>query len=109
MTEWVRAYLGCGPFFGAWAIDEQRVAGRPRACHSDDGPSSTTACWGAVNALYAERTGDDDARKRAFNSLNYATYFTDAEGRVACCGDDFENPYWFDDGFSDYTPQLQTG
>ena len=22
---------------------------------------------------------------------------------MACCGRDFKNPYWFDDGYSDYT------
>jgi hypothetical protein len=103
MTEWVRTFLGRGPFFGAWAIDEQRVPGRPRLCCSDDGLGSTTARWGAVNALYAERTGDPEARRRAIGSLNYATYFTDAGGRVACCGDDFANAYWFDDGYADYT------
>ncbi|HEV7461813.1 MAG TPA: hypothetical protein VGN78_14845 [Solirubrobacteraceae bacterium] len=103
MTEWVRTFLGRGPFFGAWAIDEQRVPGRPRLCCSDDGLGSTTARWGAVNALYAERTGDPEARRRAIGSLNYATYFTDDGGRVACCGDDFANAYWFDDGYADYT------
>ena len=56
-----------------------------------------------VNALYAEDTGDDTARERAVGSLNYATYFTDGRGRVACCGDDFPNAYWFDDGYADYT------
>lgn len=103
MAEWVRTFLGRGPFFGAWAIDEQRVPGRPRVCCSDDGLASTTARWGAVNALYAEQTGDDSARQRAVSSLNYATYFTDNGGRVACCGDDFPNAYWFDDGYADYT------
>jgi hypothetical protein len=56
-----------------------------------------------VNALYAERTGDTEARDRAVGSLNYATYFTDDGGRVACCGDDYANAYWFDDGYADYT------
>jgi hypothetical protein len=56
-----------------------------------------------VNALYAERTGDDVARQRAVGSLNYASYFTDDDGRVVCCGDDFANGYWFTDGYSDYT------
>jgi hypothetical protein len=56
-----------------------------------------------VNALYAERTGDPIARRRAIGSLNYATYFSDRRGRVACCGDDFGNPYWFDDGYADYS------
>jgi hypothetical protein len=103
LAEWVRAYLGRGPFFGAWAIDEQRAPGRARTCCSDGGLGSTTARWGAVNALFAGETGDDEVRERAVRSLNYATYFTDDGGRVACCGEDFDNPYWFDDGYADYT------
>jgi hypothetical protein len=103
LAEWVRSYLGRGPFFGAWAIDEQRAPGNGMKCCSSVGLGSDTARWAAVNALSAARTGDDDARERAIDSLNYATYFTDDEGRVACCGEDFDNPYWFDDGYSDYT------
>jgi hypothetical protein len=100
--EWVQGYLGRGPFFGAWAIDEQRPPGR-KLCCSVAGLGSTTARWGAINALLAERTEDENARERAVRSLNYATYFADDDGRVACCGQDYRNPYWFDDGYSDYT------
>ena len=102
MLEWVRTYFGRGPFHGAWAIDEQHPPGG-RGCCSAAGLGSTTSRWGAVNALYAERTGDPIARRRAIGSLNYATYFSDRRGRVACCGDDFGNPYWFDDGYADYS------
>jgi hypothetical protein len=101
LLEWVRAYFGQGPYMGAWAIDEQHAPGRGGCC-SEAGLGSDTSRWGAVNALYASRTGDMGARERAFRALNYATYFTDDDGRVACCGDDFDNPYWFDDGYSDY-------
>ncbi|MCW3045887.1 MAG: hypothetical protein JWO74_171 [Solirubrobacterales bacterium] len=101
LLEWVRSYFGRGPYMGAWAIDEQHAPGRGGCC-SDAGLGSDTSRWGAVNALYAARTGDKGARERAYRALNYATYFTDDDGRVACCGDDFDNPYWFDDGYADY-------
>src|SRR5439155_26638542 len=88
---------------GAWAIDEQHSPGGSRGCCSKAGLGSDTARWGAINALYAERTGDATAAERAFRALNYATYFSSADGRVACCGTDFPNPYWFDDGYADYS------
>ena len=51
---------------------------------------------------YYEKTGDAQAREDAFRSLSYATYFSDSEGKVSCCGLYFENAYWFDDGYGDY-------
>ncbi|MGI9075691.1 MAG: hypothetical protein ACR2JB_31170 [Bryobacteraceae bacterium] len=101
LIDWVRNKLGRGPYFGAWAIDEQ---GRPdgRACCSRAGLGSDTSRWGAINALYFERTGDAQAREDAFRSLNYASYFTASDGRVSCCGDDYKGQYEFDDGYSDY-------
>jgi hypothetical protein len=102
LLEWVRSYFGRGPYMGAWAIDEQHAPGRGGCC-SSAGLGSDTSRWAAVNALYAARTGDKGSRERAFRALNYATYFTDDDGRVACCGDDFDNPYWFDDGYADYS------
>jgi hypothetical protein len=38
--------------------------------------------------------------------MNYATYFADSEGRIACCGVDYHNPYWFSDGYADYLRHL---
>jgi len=146
-----RALLGRGPFFGAWAIDEQlrpdggmpgagdmseqasrdaqavlqqrRPGGPPpgapspeldggpraggpllgtsgRSCCSRAGMVCRSAQWGAINALYFERTGDGQAREDAFRSLNYATYFVDAQGRVSTAGSDF-GEYWFEDGYAD--------
>ena len=106
LAEWVRGYFGRGPFYGAWAIDEQRPPGRRRCC-SAAGLGSATARWAAINALLAERLRGSAARERAFRSLNYATYFADVDGKVACCGNDFSSPYWFDDGYSDYMRSFQ--
>ncbi|HEY6029681.1 MAG TPA: hypothetical protein VIU44_03915 [Gaiellaceae bacterium] len=99
--EWVRSYLGRGPFLGAWAIDEQRTQGRDGCC-SPAGLGSDTARWAAANALLAARTGDGEARDRAVRSLGYATYFSDERGRVSCCGGSGANAYWFSDGYGDY-------
>ena len=52
--------------------------------------------------MYYEKTGDLQAREDAFRSLNYATYFSDDQGRIACCGLDYADSYWFDDGYGDH-------
>jgi hypothetical protein len=101
-----RGMLGRGPFFGAWAIDEQQhalvaVPGLTgQSCCSRAGLSCRTAAWGAINAMYYERTGDGSARENAFRSLNYATYFMSSDGKFACCGVSHGSMYWFDDGYA---------
>jgi hypothetical protein len=101
LIDWVRLRFGRGPFFGAWAIDEQ---GTPdgRGCCSRAGEGSHTGRWAAINAMFAERSGDGQAREDAFRSLNYAAYFAGSDGRISCCGVDYRNPYWFSDGYGDY-------
>jgi hypothetical protein len=101
MIDWVRQKFGRGPYFGAWAIDEQ---GTPdgHGCCSRAGLASDTSRWGAINAMYYEKTGDSQAREDAFRSLNYATYFAASDGRIACCGLDYADSYWFDDGYADH-------
>ena len=103
-----RGLLGRGPFYGAWAIDEQQ---RPlqnipftsaRGCCSRAGLSCRTSAWGAINAMYYEKTGDGSARENAFRSLNYATYFAASDGKIACCGVGAASSlYWFEDGYAD--------
>lgn len=101
MIDWVRHKFGRGPYFGAWAIDEQ---GTPdgHGCCSRAGLASDTSRWGAINAMYYEKSGDGQAREDAFRSLNYATYFAASDGRIACCGLDYADSYWFDDGYGDH-------
>ena len=102
LIDWVRQRFGRGPYFGAWAIDEQGSAPDYCGCCSRAGLASDTSRWAAINAMYYERTGDAKAREDAFRSLNYATYFCDDEGKIACCGLDYADSYWFDDGYADY-------
>ncbi len=123
-----RILLGRGPFFGAWAIDEQlrpdggrigaasvdlEFKGRGtgallgvsnRGCCSRAGLVCRTSQWGAINAMYFEKTHDGQAREDAFRSLNYATYFAQSDGKIQCCGvghsHDSTN-FWFEDGYGD--------
>ncbi|MGZ4353091.1 MAG: hypothetical protein ACXVZ4_06075, partial [Gaiellaceae bacterium] len=101
LLEWVRSFLGRGPFDGAWAIDEQRTPGR-QGCCSPAGLGSDTARWASASALLARRTGARAARTLAVRSLAYSTYFSDERGRVSCCGAGLRHPYWFSDGYGDY-------
>ena len=102
LIDWVRRSLGRGPFFGAWAIDEQGEPPAYYGCCSRSGLGSDTSRWAAINALYFEKTHDSQAKEDAFRSLNYATYFAAADGRISCCGEGFGGQYWFSDGYSDY-------
>jgi hypothetical protein len=102
LIDWVRLRFGRGPFLGAWAIDEQGQINGNGGCCSRAGQGSHGGRWAAINAMYAERTGDGQARRDAFRSMNYATYFASSEGLVACCGADYHAPYWFSDGYADY-------
>src|SRR2546425_9783025 len=89
-------------YFGAWGVDEQGAPPDYQGCCSRAGLASDTSRWGAINALYHEKTGDAQAREDAFRSLNYATYFAASDGRISCCGQGFTGQYWFDDGYGDY-------
>jgi hypothetical protein len=45
-----------------------------------------TSEWGALNAMYYEKTHDGRARENVLRSLNYATYFAESNLKVNCCG-----------------------
>jgi hypothetical protein len=102
LLDWVRTKLGRGPFFDAQAIDEQTTPTASFGCCSRAGQGDHTARWAAINAMFFEKTGDGQAREDAFRSLNYATYFAGSDGKIACCGADYHDPYWFSDGYADY-------
>jgi len=107
LIDWVRHYLGLGPFLGAEAINEQRppdtLHGPVNGCCSRAGDGSATGRWAATNALYYEETGDLQAKHDAFRSLNYATYYANSDGKISCCGTDYgDEGYWWSDGYADY-------
>jgi hypothetical protein len=107
MIDWVKKRFGRGPYFGAWAIDEQGEPPDFDLCCSRAGLASDTSRWAAINALYYERTHDGQAREDAFRSLNYSTYFAASDAKIACCGLDYSDShysdlYWWDDGYGDY-------
>jgi len=102
LIDWVRHKFGRGPYFGAWAIDEQGPPPDYMQCCSRAGLASDTSRWAAINAMYYEKTGDGQAREDAFRSLNYSTYFAADDGKIACCGLDYTDSYWFDDGYGDH-------
>jgi len=101
IIDWVRDKFGRGPYFGAWGIDEQGTLDG-HGCCSRAGLGSDSSRWGAINAMYFEKTGDAQAKENGFRALNYATYFTQSDGRVSCCGQGFGGQFWFSDGYSDY-------
>jgi hypothetical protein len=101
LLDWVKKRYGRGPYLGAWAIDEQGPPPDWEGCCSRAGLASDTSRWAAINALYYEHTQDGQARKDAFRSLNYATYFAADDGKISCCGSTF-GEYWWDDGYGDY-------
>jgi len=107
LLDWVRIKLGRGPFFGAQAIDEQATPDASFGCCSRAGQGDHTARWAAMNALFFEKTRDGQAREDAFRSLNYGTYFAGSDGRIACCGVDYHEPFWFSDGYADYMRHFQ--
>jgi hypothetical protein len=102
MLDWVKIKLGRGPFFDAQAIDEQTTPTASFGCCSRAGQGDHTARWAAINAMFFEKTRDGQAREDAFRSLNYATYFAGSDGKIACCGVDYHDSYWFSDGYADY-------
>jgi hypothetical protein len=103
LLDWVRSYLGRGPFDGAWAIDEQRKPGNGAfGCCSAAGLGSDTARWAAATLLLSRRTDDGAAHATGRRSLAYATYFMQSNGVVSCCGSGYPDADWFSDGYADY-------
>jgi len=109
LLDWVKIKLGRGPFFGAQAIDEQTTPDASFGCCSRAGQGDHTARWAAISAMFFEKTRDGQAREDAFRSLNYGTYFAASDGKIACCGVDYHDSYWFSDGYSDYMRHFEWG
>ena len=89
-----------GEQYGAVVLSEQRADMAKMGSH--------TARFAAVNALFAERTGDDEARERAYRSFNWATYMCSESG-VVTVSEDHNEGWWFSDGYGDYIRHFMVG
>jgi hypothetical protein len=86
--------------YGALVMSEQHADMAKMGSH--------TARYAAISAMYAERTGDEDAREHAFRSFNWATYMCSESG-VVVVGEDKNEGYWFSDGYGDYIRHFHVG
>lgn len=89
MIHWIRTAFKTD---GMDAIREQTWCYEPMGSH--------TARYGAVCAMWYERTGDEWFKEEAYRHLNFATYMTLPDGIVAV-GPTWPGS-WFSDGYSDY-------
>ncbi len=114
LIDWIETKFGGTDFdepgtqYGAKVISEQEGYKFKMASH--------TSRFGAINALYAEATGDSAAKDKGFRSLNWATYMareiTLTSGPYAgtVVGSIIEGPRefiqneynWYSDGHGDY-------
>jgi hypothetical protein len=68
---------------------------------------SHTARYASVSALWFQRTGDMEAREKAFRSFNWATYMNNGEGLVSTWV--MPGDTWFTDGYGDYIRHFMSG
>ena len=73
-----------------------------------DKMTSHTARYASVLALYYEKTGDRNAKERAFRSFNWASYGCREDGLVKTSIDEGTG-YWFSDGYGDYMRHFLRG
>ena len=102
LIDWIETRFGGtdsgepGLQYGARVISEQDVYKFKMASHS--------ARFAAINALYAEATGDASAKEQAYRTLNWCTYMCRSnEVVIEGPAELIENPdCWFTDGHGDY-------
>jgi hypothetical protein len=111
LLEWVRKYFAKdsrtmgglhekGIQWGAEVISEQ--------INDMDKMTSHTSRYASVLALWYEKTGDVNARDRAFRSFNWASYGCREDGLVKTSIDEGTG-YWFSDGYGDYMRHFLRG
>ena len=92
---------GMGRQWGANAISEQ-ITFMPKM-------GSHTSRYASVAARWAELTGDQEAREKAFRSFNWATYMCRENGAVYDIPRQGNDPIWFSDGYGDYIRHIIAG
>lgn len=111
LIEWVRRHFAKdsrtmaglrekGIQWGAEVVSEQ--------INDMDKMTSHTARYASVLALWYEKTGDVNARERAFRSFNWASYGCREDGLVKTSIDEGTG-YWFSDGYGDYMRHFLRG
>ncbi len=85
--------------WGAEVLSEQRLDMWKMGSH--------TARWGALQAMWFEKTGDVSAKERARRSLAWATYMADDRGVISAAVNHDEG-FWFSDGYGDYMRHFMT-
>jgi hypothetical protein len=102
LIDWVEGFFGRdtekekGRQWGAVAISEQVEYMYKMGSH--------TSRFASVLALRHEKTGEQEAKEKAFRSLNWATYMCDPDGLVGV--GPVEPSHWFTDGYGDYIRHL---
>ena len=102
LIGWIETRYGgtdngeAGLQYGARVISEQNVYRYKMASHSSR--------FAAINALYAEATGDTVAKEKAYRTLNWCTYMCRSNSVVIeGPAELIANPdCWFTDGHGDY-------
>jgi len=72
-----------------------------------DRMASHTARWAAMNARWAEVSGDEAAREKAYYSFNWSTYMCREDGVVNT--GPLDAHVWFTDGYADYVRHFLAG
>jgi hypothetical protein len=93
------SHNGPGLQWGAIAIGEQLIYNYKMGSH--------TSRFASVNALWFDRTGDLEAKEKAFRSFNWATYMNDGNGAVSTVPEGGDT--WFTDGYGDYIRHYMSG
>ena len=102
LLDWVRHKFGRGPYFRTGPSTSR--ARRQNIRVAVRGPDwQATPRAGAHQCDVLKRTRRfAGPRRRLPGGFNYATYFADNDGRIVCCGLDYAESYWFDDGYGDH-------
>ena len=105
LLEWIERTFGGdtekepGLQWGAVTVSEQVEYQYKMGSH--------TARFASALALWSERTGDVEARAKAFRSFNWASYMCDRRGVVQV--GPVETSHWFSDGYGDYIRHFMAG
>ncbi len=85
--------------WGANTVSEQFIDTNKMGSH--------TSRYASVNALWAELTGDAEAKEKAYRSFNWASYMCRDNGFVHV--GPVDQSLWFSDGYADYIKHFLAG